>query len=55
MLLFFNKPEMSCISGNDIPSLSIHVGTAASPGGSCPGFGWNSGEDRSCVEQHQPM
>ena len=39
MLLFFNIPEMSCISGTDIPSLAFHMGTAGRPEAFFPGFG----------------
>ena len=55
MLFFFNIPELSCISGKDIPSLAIHMGAAGRPEAFFPGFGWISGENRSRKVRLQPM
>ena len=55
MLLFFNIPELSCISGTDIPSLAFHMGTAGRPEAFFPGFGWNSGDKWSRKVRLGPM
>ena len=55
VLLFLNIPEMSCISGTGIPSLAFHMGTAGRPEAFFPGFGWNSGDNRSRKVRLGPM
>ena len=55
MLFFFNIPELSCISGKDIPSLAFHMGAAGRPEAFFPGFGWISGENRSRKLRLRPM
>ena len=55
MLLFFNIPEKSCISGKDIPSLSIHVGAVGRLEPGFPGFGWINGENWSRKVRLRPM
>lgn len=39
LLFFINIPKMGCISGKDVPSLSIHMGAVGKPGGKFPDSG----------------
>src|SRR5579883_2193336 len=55
MLFFFNIPKKGCSPGKGIPLLSIRMGSTGRPRRSVPGFGSNSGEDRSLTVGLRPM